>query len=112
MAFVVDDDVVIGRPLAGPLAGQIPRFSRWVGEQGYAPFTRHRKVLLAACFSRWLGRQDVSPRRISSEHPLRFLRSRARNLKVRPDDLRGVKHFMDFLRCEGVVPAEALGRKR
>ena len=38
MKFVIDDEVVLSRPLEGPLAGHITAFAKWVSEQGYARF--------------------------------------------------------------------------
>lgn len=56
MKCVVCDDVVLSRPLDGPLAAYIAGFANWEREQGYARYSRHRQVLVAAYFSRWLGR--------------------------------------------------------
>lgn len=108
MKCIVNDDVVLSRPLEGPLSAQIGRFARWVHEQGYAFPSRRRKVLLAACFSRWLGQQAVSLRRLSSEHLVRYLRSRARRVKVQRDDAATLRQFLDFLRRQGVAPAEKI----
>jgi hypothetical protein len=55
MKCIVNDDVVLARPLEGPLSAHIAPFAMWAREQGYARRSRHRQVLLAACFSRWLG---------------------------------------------------------
>src|SRR6516162_4764296 len=57
MKYIVNDDVVLSRPLDGPLSTQIPAFAKWARDQGYAWASRYRQVLLAAGFSRWLGRQ-------------------------------------------------------
>lgn len=108
MKCIVNDDVVLSRPLEGPLSAQIDGFARWAREQGYAFPSRRRKVLLAACFSRWLGQQAVSLRRLSSEHPARYLRSRARRVKVQGDDAATLRQFLDFLRRQGVMPAEKI----
>jgi len=55
MKCVVNNDVVLARPLEGPLSTYIPGFAQWACEEGYAFSSRRRKVYLAACFSRWLG---------------------------------------------------------
>jgi len=60
MKYIINDDVVLSRPLEGPLAGQIAVFAKWARDQGYALESRYRRVLLAAGFSRWLGRQAVT----------------------------------------------------
>jgi len=63
MKFVIDDEVVLSRPLEGALAAHITAFAKWVSEQGYARCSRCRQVLLAARFSRWL---ESSPYRMST----------------------------------------------
>jgi integrase/recombinase XerD len=108
MKCTVDNDVVLARPLEGPLSTYIPGFAQWTREQGYAFPTRRWKVHLVACFSRWLRQQAISTRCISSERVTRYLRSRARHVKVRGDDAFTVQQFLDFLRRHGVVPAEKI----
>jgi integrase/recombinase XerD len=108
MKCIVDDDVVLSRQLEGPLSAHIAGFARWAREEGYAFSSRRRKVRLAACFSRWLGQQSVSVCRVSSEHPARYLRSRARHMKVQRDDAATLRQFLDFLRRHGLVPAEKI----
>ncbi len=94
------------------MAAHIPAFATWVREEGYARQSRYRHVLLAACFSRWLGRQAVALRRVSSEHPARYLRSRARRVQVRAGDAAGLRQFLDVLRRQGVIPAEKVTPRR
>ena len=53
-----------------------------------------------------LGQQAVALRRVSSEHAARYLRSRARRVQVHRGDAAALKHFMGFLRRQGVIPAE------
>jgi integrase/recombinase XerD len=106
MKCIVDDGVVLSRPLGGPLSPQIGGFAKWASEQGYGRYSRYRQVLLAACFSRWLGEQAVRLRRVSSEHVERYLRSRARHVQVHRGDAAALKQFMDFLRHQSVIPAE------
>jgi len=81
---IIDGQVVLSRPLEGPLAAQIAAFAKWAREQGYALRSRYQRVLLAAGFSRWLGEQAVGLHLVSSEHPARYLRFRARRVKVQP----------------------------
>jgi integrase/recombinase XerD len=106
MQCIVNDDVVLSRPLGGPLSAHIAAFARSVREQGYARCSRHRQVLLAACFCRWLGRQDVSGRFVSAEHPIRYLRSRARLVQIHRGDAAALRQFLGFLRHKGVIAAE------
>jgi integrase/recombinase XerD len=112
MKFVIDDEVVLSRPLEGPLAAHITAFAKWVSEQGYARCSRCRQVLLAARFSRWLEQHAVSVRSVSSEHQARYLRSRPRHVQIRRGDAAALRHFMDFLRHQGVVPIEKIPPRR
>ena len=112
MKYIVNGDIVLSRPPEGPLATQIGAFAKWASEQGYARYSRYRQVLLAACFSRWLGRQVVRVRRVSSEQPSRYLRSRARRVRLHKGDAAALTQFIDFLRRGGVVPAEKIARLR
>lgn len=108
MKCIVNGDVVLSRPLEGPLSAHIAAFAAWAQEQGYALRSRYRQVLLAACFSRWLGQQAVSVRRVCAEHPIQYLRSRARHVQVHPGDAAALRQFLEFLRREGVIPAQKL----
>jgi integrase/recombinase XerD len=103
---IIDDQVVLSRALEGPLATQIAAFAREAREEGYALQSRYRRVLLAAGFSRWLGQQAVRLRRVSSEHPKRYLRFRARRVQVHKGDGAALRQFLGFLRRHGVIPAE------
>jgi integrase/recombinase XerD len=109
---IIDDQVVLSRPLEGPLATQIAAFARDAREEGYARQSRYRRVLLAAGFSRWLGQRAVRLRRISSEHPKRYLQSRARRVQVHNGDAAALRQFLGFLRRHGVIPAEKVSPHR
>jgi len=108
MKFIVSEDVVLSRPLEGPLSARIAGFAKWARDEGYALYSRQRQVLLAACFSRWLGHVRVSPGRVTSGHMVRYLRSRARHLKICRGDTAALRQFIDFLRRQGVIPAERI----
>ncbi len=112
MKCIVYDDVVLSRPLDGPLSAHIAGFAKWAREQGYARYSLYRQVLLAACFSRWLGQQAVSMRRVSSEHAARYLRCRARHVQIQRGDAAALRQFIDFLRRQGVVPREKIPPRR
>ncbi len=112
MKHIIDDQVVLSRPLEGPLAAQIAAFARSAREEGYARQSRYRRVLLAAGFSRWLGQRAVRLRRVSSEHPKRYLRSRARRVQVHNGDAAALRQFLGFLRRHGVIPAEKVSPHR
>jgi integrase/recombinase XerD len=108
MKYIVDDQVVLSRPLEGPLSENVAEFAKWARDEGYAPPSRWRKVFFAAGFSRWLGQQAVSLRRISSEHVARYLRSHVGRMQVRQGDAATLRQFMDLLRRQGVVPPEKI----
>ena len=112
MKYIVDGDIVLSRPPTGPLAAQIAAFAQWTREQGYARYSRYRQVLLAAGLSRWLGQQAVELSRVSSEHPPRYLRSRARRVRAHRGDAASLRQFMDFLRGQRVIPAEKIAPRR
>jgi len=101
---MVNDDVVLSRPLEGPLSTYIPGFAQWTREEGYTFSSRRRKVYLAACFSRWLGQQAASVRHVSSEHAARYRRSRARPVQIRRGDAATLRQLLDFLHRQGVLP--------
>jgi integrase/recombinase XerD len=108
MKITVDDDVVLSRPLEGPLSAHIRAFAQGARQQGYARTSRYRRVLLAAEFSRWLGQQAVTLCRVSSDHAARYLQSRARRVRVGQYDVTLLRQFMAFLRDQRVIPAEKI----
>jgi site-specific recombinase XerD len=75
-------------------------------------FSRRRQIRLAACFSRWLGQSGVSVRGISLDHAARYLRSRARRVRIQQGDAATLRQFIAFLRCQGVIPAEKIPPRR
>jgi integrase/recombinase XerD len=105
---IIDNQVVLSRAPEGPLASHIGPFARLLSEQGYALDSIQRQVRLAACFSRWLKQQGVALRSIACGHPPRYLRYRARHVRPCRGDVAAVRHLLDFLRCEGVIPAEKM----
>lgn len=108
MKCIISDDVVLSRPLGGPLSAHISGFAQWVRGEGYALYSRHRQVRLAACFSHWLGQESIDLSRINSEHAGRYLRSRACQVKICRGDAAALRQFIDFLHCQGVIPAEKI----
>lgn len=106
MKCIVSDGVVLSRPLDGPFSANIVEFAKWLNDEGYALYSRRRRVLLAACFSRWLGHASVSSCRVTSEHVVRYLRSRSRRVKIFQEDGAALRQFMDFLRRRGVIPTQ------
>ena len=108
MAFVISSQVVLSQTPEGPLAGYIASFADSLGAMGYSASSIHRQARIGACFSRWLGQGAVSPQGIAPGHLTRYLRYRARRCRPCLGDLAALTHLMDFLRREGVVPAEEI----
>jgi site-specific recombinase XerD len=106
MKYIVVDGVALSRPLEGPLAAHIGSFARWSTEQGYSLCSLNRQVLVAACFSRWLGQKRVGLRSVSLQHAERYLRYRARRVQINGGDAATLKHLIELLRREGVIPAQ------
>ena len=52
MKYIIDNRIILSRAPEGPLAEVHRRFERAMRGQGYARYSIHRQVLLAACFSR------------------------------------------------------------
>jgi integrase/recombinase XerD len=104
MKVIIDDEIVLSRSPEGPLAAHISGFVKWARDQGYARYSRHRQVLLAADFSRWLGQQAIKVCRVSAAHQARYLRSRPRRVQIRRGDAATLRRFLDYLRYQGVVP--------
>jgi len=106
MRCIVNDDVVLSRPLEGPLSAYVGAFAASAREQGYSLNAQHRRVLLAACFSRWLGRKAISVQHVCVKHLTQYLRSRARHLRIHRGDAPALSQFLEFLHREGIIPAE------
>jgi integrase/recombinase XerD len=106
MKYVVCDQVVLSKAPEGPLAAYIGSFAELVSAQGYALSSIHRQVRLCAGFSRWLKRKRVESRSIRAEHVEKYLRYRARQVQICLGDAAALRHLLDFLRGERVVPAE------
>ena len=109
---LIDTQVVLSRVPKGPLVAQLGPFARSLREQGYSRYTIHRQVLLAAGFSRWLVQRGVALRSITSDHPARYLRSRARQVQLVPGDAGALRHLLAFLHGAGVLPAEKPAARR
>lgn len=112
MKYVINNQVVLSRPPEGPLAAHIGTFAKSVSEQGYTLGSIHRRILLAACFSRWLKYNRVEVGSVCFDHPVRYLRYRARRVRPCRGDPAALRHLIDFLRHEGVIPAEKMSARR
>lgn len=106
MRYTIDSQIVLSCAPEGPLAAHLNSFAKSLREQGYAKKSIHRKVMLTACFSRWLKQRRVMLRGITSDHIARYLRYRGRRVLLRSDDATALRHLVEFLRNNGMIPAE------
>jgi integrase/recombinase XerD len=104
--YIVHDQAVLSRPPEGPLAAYIGSFARSLSEQGYSAGSMKQQVRIAAGFSRWLEQTGVGVRSICADHAIRYLRYRARHVRPRRGDQAALRHLIDFLRQEQLIPAE------
>ena len=106
MKYIINDAVVLSRAPEGPLVVWLDRFASFTSSKGYARSSIHRQVLLAAGFSQWLKQEGIEPEGITSDHPTQYFRCRTRQFRPRQGDSAALKHVIDFLRVEGVIPVE------
>ena len=106
MKYIIDNRINLSRAPEGPLAKYIVPFERVMREQGYARYSLYRQVLLATCFSQWLRQRDVALRGITSDHPQQYLRYRTRRVQPCRGDAAALRHLLNFLRRERVIPTE------
>ena len=113
MRHVINHQVVLSQAPEGPLAKWLEGFANAASRQGYTRSSICQRIRLAAGFSRWLEQQGIGLDCISSDHSARYLRYRARQKRFHPDDAAALRHLIDFLRHEAVIPAETipLGRE-
>jgi integrase/recombinase XerD len=110
--YVVTDQVVLMRPPEGPAAAFMSPFASWVNEQGYSFASLRQRIRVAAGFSRWLAEKSLYLRAVDSRHCAQYLRYRARRLRTcRGDDI-ALGQFLEFLRQQGVTPAEKAPPRR
>jgi integrase/recombinase XerD len=112
MKCIVTKQVVLSGPPEGPLAPHLAAFARAVGDQGYSLEPLRRQVRIAACFSRWLKQGGIELRGICSDHAAAYLRYRARHRRPGRGDAAALRHLIDFLRREGVIPTEKISVQR
>ena len=112
MNVIINSQVVLSRAPEGPLAAYIGSFVTALGALGYARASIHRQVRIAACFSHWLKQGGVRLRSITLDHAARYLRYRARRVRIVAGDFAALSHLIDFLRSEGVVPAKKITVRR
>ena len=103
MKCIIDCQVVLSRAPEGPLASHVGSFARSLSKQGYSRYSIHQQVRLAACFSRWLKQLGVGLRSVTSDHPPRYLRYRARHVRPSLGDAAALRHLLEFLRSVRTV---------
>ena len=112
MKYVINNQIVLSQEPKGPLAVHIGSFADFISAQGYALCSIRRQVCLATGFSQWLKQRGVELHHITSDHPKRYLRYRAWQIQLRPGDAAALRYLIDFLRGEGVIPAEKISVHR
>lgn len=112
MKYTVHDQVILSRAPEGPLAGHLVSFANSLSAQGYSAKSMKQQVRIAACFSRWLKQTGVSVQDISFDHAIRYLRNRARHVRPYLGDRAALRHLIDFMRSEGVIPVEKTATRR
>ena len=112
MRFVIGDQVVLSRAPDGPIAAYISAFAKSQSKQGYAAYSIHRQVLLAARFSRWLKQEGVPLCHISSDHPSRYLRHRARRVRPCPGGIAAPRHLINKTALCGRPPGPGGARRQ
>ena len=112
MKCVINNEIVLSRGPDGPVAAHIGAFARSQSAQGYSRFSIHRQVLLAAGFSHWLKQRGVALPYVNCDQTSRYLRDRARRVRLGQADAAALRHLVDFLRREGVTAAEKIIPRR
>lgn len=105
MSYAINDQVVLSQVPTGPLAEYLSAFADVLNEKGYARYTIHRQVMLAACFSHWLQKACVTRQHVTSEHTRQYLRYRYRRRRASEGDCAALDHFIEFLRRQAAIPA-------
>ena len=111
MKCTIHDQVILSRAPEGPLAAHLISFANAIGAQGYRAQSMQQQVRIAACFSRWLKQSGVGLKDICDDHAIRYLRYRARHVKPFPADRAALRHLIDLLRSEGVIPGENIAAR-
>jgi site-specific recombinase XerD len=109
---VINDQVVLSRPPDGPIAAHIRAFAASRTALGYARSSLQREIRLAAGFSQWLKQKGVGLQRVDADQVARYLRVRRRQVRPNPSDSAALRHLLEFLRRERVIPAEPIVARR
>jgi len=109
---IITDQVVLSRAPDGPLATHIDAFAGSRSALGYTQGSIRRQIRLAVGFSDWLKHEGVALPRVGSDHAVRYLRDRAREVRPGLGDAAALRHLLDFLRRDGVIVAEKIAARR
>src|ERR1700758_4171613 len=110
--YTIHDQVTLSQAPEGPLAAHLVSFADAISSQGYSAQSMKQQVRIAACFSRWLKKTGVSVKDICYDHATRDLRYRARHVQPYLGDRAALRHLIDFMRSEGVIPVEKTSTRR
>ena len=108
MKHVINHQVVLSQVPEGPLAPWLKGFAESLSSQGYARSSVSRRILLVIGFSCWLGQEKIDPDCVNSDHPAQYLRYRAQHCAIHNCDSPTLRHLLDYLRIEAVIPAETV----
>jgi site-specific recombinase XerD len=95
--------VKLGHFCCGPLAAHINGFAGYLSSQGYATQTAHLKIRLSADLSTWLSRRHLSIEEVEEEQVDAFLKTRAKELRLRRGDGRTLTQLLHYLRRVGAI---------
>ncbi len=112
MTHIINDQIDLLRAPEGPLAPHIASLSKWASEQGYALYSLRQRIRIAVGFSGWLAENSIRLRSVSSRQTAQYLRYRAQRQRVREGDATALRQLLDFLRHQGVIPAEKIHRRQ
>lgn len=112
MKYAIHDQVTLSHAPEGPLAAHLVSFADAISAQGYSAQSMKQQIRIAACFSRWLKQTGVSVKDICYDHATRYLRFRARHVQPCLGDRAALRHLIDFMRSEGVIPVEKTATRR
>ncbi|OXC73393.1 Mobile element protein [Caballeronia sordidicola] len=112
MKYTIHDQVILSRAPEGPLAAHLVAFANAISAQGYSAQSMKQQVRIAACFSQWLKQTGVGVKDICYDHAIRYLRYRARHVQPYLGDRSALRHVIDFMRSEGVIPCDKIVARR
>lgn len=112
MKYTIHDQVILSRAPEGPLAAHLVAFANTISAQGYSAQSMKQQVRIAACFSQWLKQTGVGVKDICYDHAIRYLRYRARHVQPYLGDRSALRHVIDFMRSEGVIPGDKIVARR